>query len=139
MSAVWTILSVALLIFGIFRLVLKGNRLLASGFASPRFFRVMIILCLILVAWAALLLSMEFVTNKGPDDLGALWHAGYPLSAKYGKMQHTSYTLESFSLEDGGSGTYDIRYNYNGHAGEILCHYSKPKRQFDRDQIQETP
>ena len=79
----------------------------------------------------------EFVINKGPDDWGSMWHAGYPLSAKYGKFQNASYTMNAFDKDtDGsGSGTYHLRFVYNGYRGTILCHYDKATGKFDHDEI----
>jgi len=82
-------------------------------------------------------LVTEFGINKGPDDWGSMWHAGYPLSAKYGKFQSASYTLDSFEKDpgDSGSGTYHVRFEYNGKMGLVLCHYDKATGKFDRDEI----
>jgi len=79
----------------------------------------------------------EFAINKGPDDWGSLWHAGYPLSAKYGKWQESSYESGNFDKDaDGsGSGTYHVRFEYNGHTGVVLCHYDKATGKFDHDEI----
>jgi hypothetical protein len=82
-------------------------------------------------------LFTEFGINKGPDDWGSMWHAGYPLSAKYGKFEDASYTLNTFEKDpDGsGSGTYRVRFDYNHHAGTILCHYDRTTGKFDHDEI----
>jgi hypothetical protein len=82
--------------------------------------------------------TAEFIANKGPDDVGAMWHTGYPLSAKYGKLQRSSYySIQSFDKDnqESASGTYHIHFKYNGQAGIILCHYDKPTGKFDRDEI----
>ncbi len=90
-----------------------------------------------LVTAGAGYLFTEFVINKGPDDWGSMWHAGYPLSAKYGTFHDASYSLHSFDKDtDGsGSGTYHIRFQYNDHSGMILSHYNKTTRKFDSDEI----
>ena len=82
-------------------------------------------------------LFTEFVINKGPDDWGSMWHAGYPLSAKYGKFQSASYTMNAFDKDPNGSGsgTYHVHFEYNDHTGVILCHYDKPTGKFDHDEI----
>ena len=83
----------------------------------------------------------EYVFNKGPDDWGAMWHASYPLAAKYGTASHSSYRVLAFDKDpDGrGSGTYRIRFGRDEHRGLILCHYEMVTRSFDRDEIQEKP
>lgn len=87
----------------------------------------------------SLYLLMEFGMNKGPDDIGAMWHAGYPVAAKYGMASANSYSVEDFQkdTDDSGSGTYKIRFKYGDHRGMILCHYDKAARKFDHDDIEE--
>jgi hypothetical protein len=79
----------------------------------------------------------EFIVNKGPDDWGSMWHAGYPLSAKYGPFQSASYTMTSFDKDPNGSGSgaYRVRFEYNGQSGTVLCHYDKATDKFDHDEI----
>jgi len=79
----------------------------------------------------------EFVINKGPDDWGSMWHAGYPLAAKYGKAASQSYSMKSFDKDgDGsGSGTYHLQFKFDEHEGTILCHYNKATGNFDHDEI----
>jgi len=79
----------------------------------------------------------EFVVNKGPDDWGSLWHAGYPLAKQYGARQECSYVGGAFDKDpDGsGSGTYHVHFDYNDHTGVVLCHYDKASGKFDHDEI----
>ena len=141
MSVLWTILSIVLTVlaigWGLLRLVMKFNQLLMSGRAVMTAIMVFLVLGIIAFIATSGYVVMEFVVNKGPDDWGSMWHAGYPLSAKYGKFQSSSYTMNTFEKDTNGSGsgTYRVHFEYNGHAGVVLCHYDKSTGKFDRDEI----
>ena len=81
----------------------------------------------------------EFVINVGPDDWGAAWHAGYPLSDKYGSVDNRTCQNVGFDkdVDGSGSGTYRVHYGYGVYAGIVRCHYNKVTRNFDHDEIQE--
>jgi hypothetical protein len=80
---------------------------------------------------------VEFIVNKGPDDWGALWHAGYPLAAKYGKSEDSSFSGKGFEKDpdNSGSGTYLTNFKYAGHTGVVHSHYNVTTHKFDHDEI----
>jgi hypothetical protein len=127
--------------WALLRLLLRLNRLFASGHAPRVVVWTLMVLLFLALSATGLYVFGEFVTNKGPDDWGAMWHAGYPLAAKYGKFEQTSYSMNVFDKDpDGsGSGTYHVHYVYNGHSGVILCHYDKATHKFDHDEIEPNP
>jgi len=141
MSILWTILSIVLTVLAVgwmlLRLVMGFNHFLQGGRAVMIFFVAMLFLTVMIFGTAAIYVFGEFCINKGPDDWGSMWHAGYPLSAKYGKFQSASYTMNAFDKDPNGSGsgTYHVHFEYNGSTGTVLCHYDKTTGKFDHDEI----
>jgi hypothetical protein len=135
MNAFWLVIPVFLgwMALGVFAvLVLKRMAGLARFVAG-------MIFTVILVGGFALGLYVlgEFVANKGPDDWGALWHAGYPLAAKYQSSNDTSYEGKGFEKDpdNSGSGTYLTHFSYAGHTGIVRSHYNVTTHKFDHDEI----
>ncbi len=82
---------------------------------------------------------MEYVANKGPDDLGAFFHAGTPCEAQLGSASDVSYEMNGFTpdVDGSGSGTYKIHFVRDGREGFVYSHYDKATRKFDHDEVKE--
>jgi hypothetical protein len=71
-------------------------------------------------------LYTEYVSNKGPDDLGADEYAQAFLKYKYGSLEgSSSVQIQSFSASGTGNkiGVYTISVNYNGSRDLIKFKY----------------
>jgi hypothetical protein len=80
---------------------------------------VIIIIALPFCGFGAIIVDLQWISNKGPNDLGAFWVAFEHLKSNYGKPNEFTWKMESFVKANTAKkqGTYSISYRYNGHSG----------------------
>jgi len=95
--------------------------------SKKRLLAVLSVVGLAFIIWLYQLLSVEFITNKGPDDLGAQTFAEKYLNDKYGKHDGTMcINIINFEPKesDKNEGIYSINCTYNGVSTTIHAYYN---------------
>ena len=90
------------------------------------------VLCLFVVG--ALYCLLEYVNNKGPDDVGAILHASRVIKEKSpgASLDVLDYTFTK-DIRHPGSGSYKFPYALDGKNGSLVCHYNGTSGKFDGD------
>lgn len=73
---------------------------------------------------AAFLLESQYLINKGPNDVGAMWSSFNALQEQFGRFKKISLRIVSFrKLGNANQGDYEIAYIYNKNRGAIKLYY----------------
>jgi len=93
---------------------------------KQRLWMVLAIIAMPFFCVGTIVVDLQWISNKGPNDLGAFWITYKHLWSIYGKPNECTWKVDSFvknnAMEE--EGFYYISYDYNGHNGIEQVYYN---------------